>query len=167
MEKKVKERKYHKENVVSYKGREVGSIGGGKHWSTAELQAKHKADELVSNNRTDLKAPDWLDRRGITTFNKLVKQYEHFDILDVIDSEILAVYCDIHCKYVKLKKDIDLDTFHGVELRQKITTLQTYSKILLQYASKLGLSPESRKKIAVNVAKEIIKKTNEESKFNV
>lgn len=158
--------KYNVKDVVSYKGLRTNSKEG-RHYTKAELRAKHKADELMGGNRRDIKPPDWLDKRGKATFKRLVKDFEHFDILDIIDAELLAVYCDMHDKYVTLKKDIDLDKFHGFELRTKTQQLQKYSGLLLQYASKLGLSPESRKKICSKIATSIIEQTEAEKKFNV
>lgn len=169
---------YNIKNIVTYKDKGVGSKGGGHHYVKKELNAKHLSHDLIKNNseeRRKVLPPEWLNKESKKIFRKIVKDFEYYEILDIIDSELLAVYSDMLDKYINLRKDIqelnDRKDIQGNKLsffqKDKTNAAIKYSALLLQYACKLGLSPDARKRISDKIAEKIIEKTENEKKFNV
>lgn len=124
----------------------VGSKGGGKHWTAAEVQARKDAAELVKRkNAVRLKAPGWLSVEGLVIWKRIVKQLRGMELLDNLDENMLAVYCDCYSKYKSLTVQPMLEI-------DDIKNLQAWARLLAGYAEKLGLTPTGRARLAKKAA---------------
>ena len=84
---------------------------------------------------------------------------EDLEIIDVLDTDALAIYCAklsrrdrLQEEYLQLmtKEDLDLNVIRSsVKLSE---ALQSAEREILAYASKLGLTPESRVRLAKRLA---------------
>jgi phage terminase small subunit len=134
--------------VVSVETMEVGKKGRGKHWTAAEVAARKDAAEALKRaEKVQLHPPDWLGREALAIWNKKIEEAAEVNLFDVLDEESLAVYCDSVIKYKKISK----------KQRLKIDdhkTLQAYSRIIAQYAEKLGFNPSARARLIKKRAEE-------------
>jgi len=127
---------------------EVGKKGRGKHWTAAEVRARQQAAEALKRAESvSLKPPAWLGTEARAIWAKKLKETEGVDLLDVLDEESLAVYCDSVVKYrlISGQKRLDIDD-HKI--------MQAYSRIIAQYAEKLGFNPSARARLIKKRAEE-------------
>jgi len=127
--------------VVSVATMEVGKKGQGKHWTHDEINArKDAAESLKREEAIKLKLPAWLGPDAKKIWDKKLKEAGGVDLLDVLDEESLAVYCDSVVKYQKLSKQRVLTI-------ESHKVMQAYSRIIAQYAEKLGFNPSARARL--------------------
>lgn len=124
---------------------EVGRKGRGKHWTDAEVSARQKAaDGLKRKERVDLTPPDWLSDAARGVWNRKISEVAGLnaanDLLDVLDTEMLAVYCDAYVQY-------QLTASVSPKTTDMIKELQAWSRILSAYAEKLGFTPNARARL--------------------
>ena len=121
---------------------EVGKKGKGKHWTQAEVEARQRAAEALKREEpVKLTPPPWLGKEAKAIWAKKLKEAEGVDLLDVLDEESLAVYCDSIVQYRKIsaqKKALTIES-HKV--------MQAYSRIISQYSDKLGFNPSARARL--------------------
>ena len=141
---------------------EVGKKGGGKHWTQAEIDARQDAaDGLKRKTQISLKPPSWLSKEARSIWDEKVRQVNGLnaanDLLDVLDTESIAVYCDAVIQYqtVARKKKKTPDD---------IKELQAWARIISVYAEKLGFNPSARARLVKKIAAE--KQDNFGSKFD-
>ena len=130
----------------------VGKKRGGKHWTNAEVATRQAAaDELKRKKAAALKPPDWLTSEALKIWNRKLKEVEGLNssepLLDVLDSESLAIYCDSIVKYKELscQKQFDVDDHRA---------LQSYARIISAYAERLGFTPAARARLVKKIAEE-------------
>ena len=136
--------------TVAVETMEVGKKGRGKHWTAAEIAARQQAAETLKRAEAKvLKPPAWLGLEAKRIWQKKLDETKDVDLLDVLDEESLAVYCDSVVKYRELSqaKALTIES-HKV--------MQAYSRIIAQYAEKLGFNPSARARL--------IKKRSEKKK---
>ena len=85
------------------------------------------------------------------------------DILDVLDTDALAIYCaklarrdDLQAQYLAWRDRYDEDPVNAT-LKVMIglsDSLQSVERDVLSYANKLGLTPESRARLAKRLAEQ-------------
>lgn len=134
--------------AVSVETMEVGKKGRGKHWTKAQVEARQRAAEgLKREEPVKLKPPAWLGLEARAIWNKKLKEAGGVELLDVLDEESLAVFCDSVVKYRKIsqKKRMNIDDHK---------TMQAYSRIIAQYAEKLGFNPSARARLIKKRAEE-------------
>ncbi len=136
--------------TVSAATMDVGKKGRGKHWTAKEKAARENAAALFQReNAAALQPPVWLNKDALEIWNKKVGEIAGLkgatDLLDALDSEMLAVFCDTVVKYKKIstKGRLTLDD-HKI--------LQAYSRILQQSSERLGFTPGSRARLVKRVA---------------
>jgi P27 family predicted phage terminase small subunit len=151
-------------NVVSIHKMGVGEKGGGKHWTQAEVDARRRAAErLQRQNRPKLKCPAWLknDRPAYAIWSKLLKDAKAFDLLDLLDANTLATYCKLEAEKTQIIMTmIDMDATplekrkdgHATVRVALTEDLERISKTSLAHAEKLGLTPNSRARLAKRLA---------------
>src|SRR3989304_4110165 len=119
----------------------AGKKGRGKHWTQAEVAARQQAAETLKRDEpVALTPPVWLGAEAKKIWNKKLEETQGVDLLDVLDEESLAVYCDSIVKYRKISQ----------QRRLKVDdhkTMQAYSRIISQYADKLGFNPTARARL--------------------
>lgn len=136
--------------AVSAETMEIGKKGTGKHWTEAEVAARQEAaDKLKRKKAADLKPPDWLSKDALAIWREKLKQVAGLNasnaLLDVLDTELLAVYCDAYVQYrdtaTKKKKEPN-----------DIKDLQAWSRIIQNYAERLGFTPSARARLVKKLA---------------
>lgn len=147
--------------VVPYDKMEVGRKGGGKHWTQKEVEERKAAAEKVTRKKKlKLKMPDWLDEEAQIVWNKTIKDMKGFDILDRVDEDVLAAYCDMVARYKQATKDVV--TYGATEVNAQgnrvvsayAKAAQSYARLIMQYADKLGLNANSRARLAKKIGDE-------------
>lgn len=145
--------------VVSIDKMHVGKKGGGKHWTKQEVESrKAAAQKLQRKKKVNLKMPDYLDEEAQKVWKKTIKDMKGFDILDKVDEDVLATYCDAVARRKEAAKDVRLygRTEINVQGNRVVSAYvkaeQAYARIILQYAEKLGLTASSRVRLAKKIA---------------
>lgn len=141
---------------------EIGKKGGGKHWTEAEIAARQEAaDNLKRKKAATLTPPGWLSKDALDVWREKIRQVAGLkaanDLLDLLDTELLAVYCDAYVQYrdtaQRRKKTAD-----------DVKELQAWSRIISGYSDKLGFNPSARARLVKKIADE--KKDKFGSKFD-
>ena len=124
---------------------EVGKKGGGKHWTKDEIERREEAAQAYQRaDDATLTPPDWLSDGAIAIWEKKLAEIAGLnagtELLDALDSEILATYCDAVHNYAELSKvqNKSADTYK---------VMQAYNRIILAQADKLGFTPAARNRL--------------------
>ena len=143
-------------NTVNAKTMSVGSKGSGKHWTKAQVDARLEADaEVTRKAKVRLKPPVWLQPDALLIWKRILKQTKGMQLLDNLDENMLAVYCDTVIKYQALSKpQFDKDGKPEFLSGDGVKALQAYARLLSVYADKLGLTPAGRARLAKKEADE-------------
>lgn len=148
--------------TVSAETMEIGRKGGGKHWTDAEVSArKEAADKLKRKLPAKLNPPDWLSKDAITLWNEKIIQVAGLKaanaLLDVLDTELLAMYCDAVVQYRDIAKpqtDSDGNQKAKTLSTDDVKALQAWSRIIRDCAEKLGFTPSARARLVKKIADE-------------
>jgi P27 family predicted phage terminase small subunit len=124
---------------------EIGKKGRGKHWTAAEVAARQKAaDTLKRKKKVELIPPGWLSEAARKVWDRKLVEVSGLnaaeDLLDVLDAEMLAVYCDAYVQY-------QLTAGVSPKTSDMIKELQAWSRIISAYAEKLGFTPNARARL--------------------
>ena len=139
----------------------IGKKNGGKHWTEAEVRARQEAaDKIKREKPSPLNPPDWLSKDAIKLWKEKISQVAGLkaatELLDVLDTELLAMYCDAVVQY--------RDT---AQKKQKtpddVKEMQAWSRIIRDCAEKLGFTPSARARLVKKIAE---KKKNKFDKFD-
>ena len=141
---------------------DVGRKGGGKHWTAAEVAARQAAAEKLKRKKeSQLTPPTWLGKEARKIWDGKIKQVNGLkaanELLDVLDTELLAVFCDATVRYQDCAQI-------AKKTPEDIKELQAWSRIVKDYAEKLGFTPSARARLV----KKIAEKTEDDfgSKFD-
>ena len=147
--------------TVSAETMEIGRKGGGKHWTDAEVSARKKAaDQLKRNRPAVLVPPEWLSKDAITLWDEKITQVAGLRaanaLLDVLDTELLAMYCDAVVQYRDIARP-EKDAVTGASKPKTLSTddvkaLQAWSRIIRDCAEKLGFTPSARARLVKKIA---------------
>jgi len=147
--------------TVSVETMGVGRKGGGKHWTDAEVAARQAAaDKLKRKRAAKLSPPDWLSKDSITLWNEKLAQVAGLkaanELLDVLDTELLAMYCDAVVQYRDIARlELDPNTKKPKPLStDEVKALQAWSRIVRDCAEKLGFTPSARARLVKKIADE-------------
>lgn len=151
--------------VIDFNKMKIGKKGGGKHWTKDEVDARAAAAAKVTRKKkVNLRMPDWLDEEAQKIWKKTIKDMKGFDILDKVDEDVLATYCDAVSRYkettefVAQKGYIAFGGTGAETVSPYVKAQQSYARIMMQYAEKLGLTANSRARLAKKIADSVIKK---------
>ena len=123
--------------------------GSGKHWTRAEKEARKKAAEGLKRAKPrGLYAPSELSKGAKEVWKRVLASTKGVELLDNMDTEILALYCE---NVSKAKKLIKLDKLDSDQVKE----FQAYSRIAISYADKLGLTPSARARLVKKKADKI------------
>lgn len=136
--------------TVAAETMEVGRKGGGKHWTSSEVESRQEAaDKLKRKNKIELEPPSWLGKEAKKIWQAKIAQVKGLnaanELLDVLDTELLAVYCDATVRYQDCAQISKKTT-------DDIKELQAWSRILKEYAEKLGFTPSARARLVKKIA---------------
>ena len=135
--------------TVAAKTMGVGKKEGGKHWTTAQVEARQKAEQgFKRETSTTLRVPDWLNDEARVVWYKVIKAARGLDLYDMLDTETLAIYCDAVAQYKEM-------TAKPEKKIEDVKAMQSQMRIIQQYADKLGLTPQSRARLIKRRADEI------------
>ena len=135
-----------------------------KHLTRAEREAREGLEGATLPARK-LKKPKLitLDKAAGKHWARILKDMDGLEILDVLDTDALAIYCaklarrdDLQAKYLQVRAKYEEDGANAT-LKTMIDLsgeLQSVERDLLAYASKLGLTPESRARLARRLAEQ-------------
>ena len=126
---------------------------GGKNWTKAELESRERAEAGMRRGKVRLRRPAWLTDEAIKVWNRTRRLAVEIGIIDNLDAEMLAVYCDVVVKYGKLSDKIS--QAEGID-SDSVKLLQSYARLIAQYADKLGFTPAARARLAKKKADEIV-----------
>ncbi len=145
--------------VIDFNHMRVGRKGGGKHWTQQEVEAREKAaQQFQRKKKKKLKVPDWLTDEARKVWRKTVKDMEEFEVLDKVDEDVLGTYCDAVAKYQDANDLIDKHGYTEINAQGNtvvsahVKLAQSYARIILAYANKLGLNADSRARLAKKMA---------------
>lgn len=134
--------------AVAAETMEIGKKGGGKHWTAKQKAARESAAQSVKRAEVIITAPDYLSSGALAIWKRVVDDARELgdgSLLDNLDTDMLASYCDAVNKAQILSKKID----DGDELRDDddIKILQGWYRVIASYAEKLGFTPQARARL--------------------
>lgn len=91
-----------------------------------------------------MQPPEWLGKPAVEIWEKKIAEIAGLragtELLDALDSEMLATYCDAIVNYVRLSKLKRKSIDHH-------KLMQAYHRILIQASERLGFSPGARARL--------------------
>lgn len=131
--------------AVSAKTMRVGRKGGGKHWTQKEIESRAvAAEKFERKDDAKIQPPVWLSKDARIIWAKKISEIQGLnadsELLDALDSEILALFCNAVVQYQKIakKKRTSIDD-HKL--------MQTYMLRILAYSERLGFTPGARARL--------------------
>lgn len=135
-----------------------------KHLTNAEKTARQEAQDslgLGRDNSAALEKPKGLHGAAKTYWENIVKRCEDVLLIDELDREMLAVYCQMLDRRDKLnrlcdklltlalKSDSESETTEATDkLDGLVKQVAALERNLMTYADKLGFTPQSRVRLA-------------------
>jgi len=135
----------------------VGKKSRGKHWTKAEVESRQAAaDGLKRQGRVILRVPAWLNQDARKVWYRVLRQTRGLELLDNLDVEMLAIYCDAVARYRQFSRGMVIEREDGTRVgaEEVIKTAQSWARIVAAYADKLGLSPAARARLAKRISDE-------------
>lgn len=128
-----------------------------KHLTNAEKMQREEGERVFKREKEVLmQLPEYLndDPEGQRVWVQVLNDAEAFGIFDNLDAETLGTYCSVTSRIITLRKKYR----SCVNGHRKTSDMLDISKELrllegeqLSYASKMGLTPESRLRLAQKV----------------
>jgi P27 family predicted phage terminase small subunit len=139
--------------IVTSQVMSPGGKDGGKHWTEKEVEARRAAEAGVKRKgRVTIHRPDWLSDEAVKVWKRTMRQVAGLDLLDNLDGEMLAIYCDAVVKYREASKKMG----EATPTDDDIKAVQAWARLVAGYADKLGFTPASRARLVKKKADEII-----------
>lgn len=131
--------------TVAVKTMGVGKKNRGKHWTAKEVQAREEsARAFERKDSASIAPPIWLSKAAREIWDKKITEIAGLsggkDMLDALDSEILALFCEGVSKYKKIADKARLT-------KDDHRILQTYMRRILEYSERLGFTPDARTRL--------------------
>ena len=135
-----------------------------KHLTQAQLEARGAQEAATMPSRTP-KKPKLIiqDKAAGRHWSRILHAMDGMEIIDVLDTDMLAIYCaklsrrDAMQAWYLQKRQAYLEDSDAQTIKVMISLsseLQAIERDLLAYASKLGLTPESRVRLAKRMAEQ-------------
>lgn len=147
--------------VIDFSKMQVGRKGGGKHWTKKEVEARQRAAaKMTRPKKKSLKMPTWLDDEAKAVWKKTIRDMKEFDVLDKVDEDVLATYCDAVARHKELsdvisEKGYTIHNASGTLVEAPwVKTQLSYARLIVQYSDKLGLNANARARLARKIAQE-------------
>lgn len=151
-----------------------------KHLTNAEKIARINEQNALSRKKIHLKAPDKIkeDECAMKYWTTTIKRTKGLGLLDDLDTDMLAAYCKQSAMRDKMIAAYDAAVTDEDALSDPIKMLcvmanaadamriiQAQERVILTYAGKLGLTADSRARLAKKRAEEKPKASPFERKF--
>lgn len=155
--------------AVSAETMQIGKKGYGKHWTAEEVAARKEAASKYKREKINIEPPEWLNSGALLAWKRIVDDAENLgkgELLDNLDTDMLANYCDTIDKIQTLNKvisdmrarmfgdqvDIKLLIQWTETIDDQTKILQTWYRIIAMYADKLGFTPQARARLVKKIA---------------
>ena len=118
-------------------------------YTVQERKARQEADALARRKGpVKLRPPAWLKENELAmqVWKEIVRKLKGIELLDNLDTELLAAYCDSIVSFRNLTKRIDDP--HAMNIDDLIKARQSELRIMISLAEKLGLTPGGRARLA-------------------
>jgi P27 family predicted phage terminase small subunit len=134
-----------------------------KHLTEDEREAREAQEDKLPSRPP--KKPKQLknDKAATAHWTRILKTMQGVDILDTLDSDILGIYCAKLARRDELQEEYlgrraDYAASHDLkDLKAMLDiedAMRSIERDLLAYASRLGLTPESRARLARRLAEQ-------------
>lgn len=133
--------------AVAAETMEVGKKGGGKHWTADEVAARKAAAATLKREKVSISPPEYLSKGALFVWNRVMNDTQQIELLDNLDVDILAMYCDAVDNYQTLSKIISLGRVESTIDGDAMKMLQGWSRIISSCADKLGFTPGARARL--------------------
>ena len=126
------------------------------HLTNAEKEERAAREELFKRDEVSLVMPDYLADDDVARqfWEKICADAEEFKIFDNLDCDVLGTYCSIMSRVVMLRRKY-ASAIKGHRKNAEILgiskELRFQESLQLNYAGKLGLTPEARMRLAQKV----------------
>lgn len=132
----------------------AGNLTG--HYSAEELEERERKAGRFKRKEVLLQLPDYLegDEVGQMVWVQVLNDAEEMEIFDNLDRETLGSYCSITSRIVDLRRKYrtaikgNRAFAQVLEVGKELRMLEAQQ---LNYAGKMGLTPESRARLAQKV----------------
>lgn len=134
--------------------KKAGNLKG--HLSNEELEERERQEGMFQRETVEIRMPESLsnDITGQQVWAQTLSDAENFGIFDNLDSETLGSYCSIVSRITSLRKKY-ISALNGHRKNADVLELSKELRLLeasqLNYAGKLGLTPESRVRLAQKI----------------
>lgn len=134
--------------------KKAGNLKG--HLSNDELEERERQEGMFRRETVEIRMPESLsnDITGQQVWAQTLNDAENFGIFDNLDSETLGSYCSIVSRITSLRRKY-LSALNGHRKNADVLELSKELRLLeasqLNYAGKLGLTPESRVRLAQKI----------------
>jgi len=131
--------------TIAAKTMGVGKKNGGKHWTSKQKSAREDAAKAFEReDSAGIEPPIWISKDAREIWTKKVAEIAGLsggkDMLDALDSEVLALFCDGISRYKKIADKARLT-------KDDHRILQTYMRRIMEYSDRLGFTPDSRTRL--------------------
>lgn len=126
-----------------------------KHLTRAERGLRKAAEgELTRKKRVQLRIPKWLGAEARLVWLDTRKKLKGVVLLDNLDANLLAVYCNTVVHYQKACERMNRLDENGLSAttEEDEKAVQAWVLRILTLSEKLGLSPTGRARLAKNKA---------------
>lgn len=120
-----------------------------KHLTNAERESRERAEGALERGKAQLRPPTWLGDTARKIFQTTKRRLHHYDLLEAVDIDMLAMYADALARYQDAIQGLGLDADV-----KSVQAAQAWSRIALTYADKLGFSQTARARLARRKAME-------------
>lgn len=124
-----------------------------KHQTLQEKQSRKKEEDRMKRAEVRLSAPEKVRRDAAAKkyWNRYVREIRELELLDNLDADMLGSYCMILARLDRIQKMLG----DGEPDMDVVAKLESTERNALAYAQKLGLTPESRARLAKRRAEEL------------
>lgn len=124
-----------------------------KHMTLAEKRARQEAEASMFRQKIRLTEPSKVKEDEIAHryWLGIKRKMKGISLLDDLDADMLGEYCIMSARRDRLAEKFD--AFNPVDF-DLLRLIQAQERIVLTYASKLGLTAESRARLAKKKAEE-------------
>jgi len=130
-------------------GNVVSIANSKKHYTNSERNLRQEAETLLTRKIIKLRPPDTVKSNLIALkyWKETIKRMRGISLLDDLDTDMLAAYCIQSA----IRDDLRRKYMEGYDT---IALMQAQERLILSYANKLGLTAESRMRLAKKRAEE-------------
>ena len=138
-----------------------------KHLTRSEIEARQSAEAGVMPTRFPRKPPAFIKAKTPERkiWDRVLADMKDYEILDCLDSDVLGLYCskmvrwvEAQAAYTRLRKAADGgDELSKADLKLLVSIsseMQALEVGILAYATKLGLTPDGRARLARKLAEQ-------------